>query len=124
MVLLRTLREILRCYSQDHSLLNADHVFNAETKAVEIFIKILKGHAKHDLSFMLYLDNVELVSRLLEFQALKKTELPFDEEVKEDFLSLNIKLQKVDRLFVEEAEFWAKQGAIRKDLFVGWYGQL
>lgn len=98
----------------------AENAFMVEVKSLETLAWLIENCGKQKSSFLVYIDNAELVLKLKEFKALKTTNLSIEESCKSSILSLNISFKKIDRTFNREADIWAKQGRRRQDFFYFW----
>ncbi|KAK1360505.1 hypothetical protein POM88_044979 [Heracleum sosnowskyi] len=97
---------------------SAVNAFDSELKSFEELIALLRTDFRKDLRIMCYTDCSELVSTLEKLKDFRETNVFSDSKVLDFFLEANISVTKIDRIYLQEADYWAKQGRFRASLLV------
>ncbi|KAK1397860.1 hypothetical protein POM88_007723 [Heracleum sosnowskyi] len=96
----------------------ATSAFEAEFRAFEELMLLVKKVYGKDLSIMCYTDCLNLVHTLKTVKEEGVSNQFSDTKALDFFLEANISVTKVDRSFLQEADYWAKQGSFRASLLV------
>ncbi|KAK1395020.1 hypothetical protein POM88_014076 [Heracleum sosnowskyi] len=96
----------------------ATSAFEAEFRAFEELMLLVKKVYGKDLSIMCYTDCLNLVHTLKTVKEERVSNQFSDTKALDFFLEANISVTKVDRSFLQEADYWAKQGSFRASLLV------
>ncbi|KAK1398519.1 hypothetical protein POM88_008382 [Heracleum sosnowskyi] len=93
-------------------------VFDSELRAFEELLEIISSDFRKDVRVMCYTDYSDLIISLAKLKDLRGSNIFSESKVLDFFLAANLLVKKIDRIFLQEAYSWAKQGSMRASLLV------